>query len=125
MRFEVLTVDEMATGPEDGVYVKGFYLEGCRWDRENEILGESIPKQLTDYMPIVQIIPCKVDDKALQIAKKTCYECPVYKTSLRRGVLSTTGHSTNYVMALYLPTAKQPRHWIIRGVAAVLQLSDV
>ena len=121
MRFEVTDVDTMEQGPTDGVYVKGFYLEGCRWDRERNQLTESIPKQLTDYMPVVQIIPCKSDDKHLLAAKKGCYECPVYKTSLRRGTLSTTGHSTNYVMALYLSTNKNPRHWVNRGVAAVVR----
>ena len=120
MRFEVTQVDDMAQGPEDGVFVRGFYLEGCRWDREKAMLTESHPKMLADFMPIVQIIPCKIDDKPLLHAKKACYESPVYKTSLRRGTLSTTGHSTNYVMALYLTTNKPARHWVNRGVAVVV-----
>jgi dynein heavy chain len=121
MRFEVLQVDDMQLKPEDGVYVRGFYLEGCRWDREKGHLAESIPKQLTDFMPIVHVIPCKNDDATLLQVKSKYYDCPVYKTSLRRGVLSTTGHSTNYVMALYLNTTKPTRHWINRGVAVVVR----
>jgi len=66
------------------------------------------------------MIPSRLED----IDNKNLYDCPVYKTSARRGTLSTTGHSTNYVMTIGLPSNKPQDHWVIRGVALILQLSD-
>ncbi|KAI8927547.1 dynein heavy chain and region D6 of dynein motor-domain-containing protein [Entophlyctis helioformis] len=124
LSFQVMQEDSYAQPPEDGVYVRGFFLEGARWDRTTNLLGDQLPRQLTDSMPIVRLTPCNTDAPELVRAKDICYDCPVYKTSMRRGTLSTTGHSTNYVMSMLLTTDKIKRYWINRGVAAVLQLSD-
>jgi len=82
-----------------------------RWDRKLGYLAEQHPKVLYDSMPIILVKPIKIVDLNVH----HCYECPVYKTSERKGTLSTTGHSTNFVLPLMLPTKDPIEHWIMRG----------
>jgi hypothetical protein len=49
-------------------------------------------------MPTIWLKPC-LDTENMQQPGE--YMCPTYKTSIRKGTLSTTGHSTNYVRAIF------------------------
>ncbi|XP_069761611.1 dynein axonemal heavy chain 3 isoform X2 [Narcine bancroftii] len=119
--FEVMKEENnLDQKPNDGAYVKGLFLEGARWNREKMVIGESLPKILFDSMPIIWLKP----GISATFLHENIYYCPVYKTSARRGTLSTTGHSTNYVLSIELSSDQPEQHWINRGVAALCQLDD-
>ena len=77
--------------PQDGVYVYGMFLDGCAWDKNKKQLCESKPKVLYVPAPVIYLKPKKVDE----FEDYPHYSCPVYRTPERKGVLATTGHSTN------------------------------
>lgn len=52
------------------------------------------------------------------------YECPLYRTSLRASSLTSTGHTTNFVTAVNLPSVQPADYWITRGVALLCQLDE-
>ncbi|CAG9323486.1 unnamed protein product [Blepharisma stoltei] len=107
---------------EDGVYVHGLYMEGCRWEAETNVLEDSKPGVMWTLAPLISFIPSEVQDNVDE--EEEYYLMPVYKTSVRAGQLSTTGHSTNYIISIDVPTHKKPQHWIQRGAAFLCQLND-
>eukprot|EP00929_Paragymnodinium_shiwhaense_P038462 TRINITY_DN20312_c0_g2_i4.p1 TRINITY_DN20312_c0_g2~~TRINITY_DN20312_c0_g2_i4.p1 ORF type:complete len:4213 (-),score=1296.02 TRINITY_DN20312_c0_g2_i4:279-12917(-) len=107
-----------------GCMVYGLFIEGARWDDIEGVVAESLPKVLFSEMPHFHLIPCEVSKDAT--VRKTTYPAPIYKTSERKGTLSTSGHNTNYVMTAMLPMAVShtEKHWTKRGVALLTQLDD-
>ncbi|CAD2219008.1 dynein heavy chain [Angomonas deanei] len=93
-------------------------MEGARWDNENRTLEESRPKELYTEVPILHLNPI-----ASRQPNPSDYVCPVYKTLTRAGTLSTTGHSTNFVLPIEIPTSRPPSHWVERGVACLVSLN--
>jgi len=103
--------------PEAGSYCWGTFLEGCRWDHIDHSLAPSMPKQLFVQFPLVHFLP--VPDRKTPVGY---YACPTYRVLSRKGTLSTTGHSTNFVLDMDLCSREDPENWIRAGVAAFLSL---
>ena len=139
--FRVLTQDEMVMSenvpPEDGAYISGLFIDGARWDEETHCVEESMPRELFVSCPYIHLWPRSKTDIPVTKGRPELYSgsilgtnhiymTPVYKTSVRQGTLSTTGHSTNFVMFLSIPMAKhhEQKHWIKRGLAILTQLDD-
>jgi dynein heavy chain len=109
--------------PEHGVYIDGLYLDGARWDSEHKTLEDSHLGELFPRMPIIHFMPTNIKSGWKPNPKD--YLCPVYKTSARAGILSTTGHSTNFVLPVLLPTTtREPDYWVLKGAALLCQLDE-
>jgi dynein heavy chain, axonemal len=118
--FSVLDVDsadELSVSPSDGIYVDGLWVQGARWSRSQAQLVDATPGEMFSPMNLVHFLPASNVER-----DRTQYPCPVYKTSVRQGTLSTTGISTNFVIAVYLPTDRHPDYWVMNGTAFLLNL---
>jgi dynein heavy chain len=102
--------EDFTSGPSEGVYVHGLFLDGAGWDRKNCKLQESQPKVLFVPLPVVHIyaINCAVvNPKKMQM---DTYACPTYKKSQRTDL--------TFITPLYLKCGgKKEQYWILRGVA--------
>ena len=110
--------EEVKQPPTNGVLIFGMFLEGARIDSETHLLTESRSKELYTSLPMMHLLP--VDQRV--DPDSGVFITTVYKTLSRFGTLSTTGHSTNFVMACELASDRPQQHWVKRGVAAFLAL---
>ncbi len=83
----ILTDKEPSSKPENGAYIKGVYLTGARWDRSSRKLAEQFSNILFDQLPVIFLF--SIEKKPFK--HEHCYMSPLYITSERRGILSTTG----------------------------------
>ena len=117
LSFELEVLDEEPRSfPDIGVNIHGLFFDGAKWNSEKKCVDEQEPGQIYSEAPYMHLKPTNNNTQM----NNNFYQCPVYITAQREGVLSTTGTSTNFVVSLPLPTKDPPNHWIQRGAAMLL-----
>lgn len=116
---EELEIDKGIPTPDDGILVHGLYMDGFRWDMEAMHVTDSLPGEMNPPLVMLHMEP-RMDFEP----SPADYLAPLYKTGFRAGVLSTTGHSTNFVVPVALPSQKPQDYWINMGAALLCQLND-
>ncbi|MCQ2815680.1 MAG: hypothetical protein MJ252_00290 [archaeon] len=115
-----LTPDKVTERPEDGAYVYGMFLEGAKWSYEKHVVDTSLNRELYTNVPLIHMLPVK----NRKPPETGIYHAPLYKVLSRQGTLSTTGHSTNFVLMVELPSKEDESVWIKAGVAMFLALKQ-
>jgi dynein heavy chain len=113
------SASEVKERPETGVNIHGLFIQGARWDEKKKMVDDSVIGKPIVEFPIIWLEP--ILEEELKIDK--AFHAPLYKTSVRAGELSTTGHSTNFVMYLHIACEKDADYWVRRG-AALLCMTD-
>lgn len=104
----------------DGAYIFGLFVEGARYDYNTKQLEDSLPKQMFSLVPVIWCRATLIQEG--KITKfgwshdRTVYVCPVYKTCFRL---------RQFVFEAQFSTKKDPRKWILAGVACILDVEGV
>ncbi|XP_019373751.1 PREDICTED: dynein heavy chain 6, axonemal [Gavialis gangeticus] len=114
-----LPMDMELPSPEDGVLVHGMFMDASRWDDEEMVIEDALPRQMNPMLPVVHFEPQRNYEPSPSL-----YQSPLYKTGARAGTLSTTGHSTNFVVTVLLPSKRPSDYWISKGAALLCQLNE-
>ncbi|XP_077201567.1 dynein axonemal heavy chain 6 isoform X2 [Paroedura picta] len=114
-----LPMDDLLPSPEDGLLVHGMFMDASRWDDEEMVIEDALPRQMNPMLPVVHFEPQQNYEPSPAL-----YQAPLYKTGARAGTLSTTGHSTNFVVTVLLPSNQPTDYWISKGSALLCQLDD-
>ncbi len=99
----------------DGCYVSGLYLEGAAWDVAAQQLIRQPPKVLVQELPILQIIPVELSKLRLHGTIRV----PLYITQQRRNAMGV-----GLMMEADLDTVVHASHWVLQGVALVLNIDS-
>ena len=102
------------SSPNDGCFIYGLYSEACSVDFKSGTIKQSAANVLDSPVPVIHFKPVNALKHENNFVH---YQCPLYKTKKRAGTLSTTGHSTNYIISIVVRSDHEEAYWIKRGAA--------
>ena len=119
---DMISETAVRSGPKEGVYCSGLYLDGAAWSRMDGSLVESIPKQLFTLLPVLWVTATtktirKEKIKTGMYGPKGPYECPLYKYPARTDRFYVAIINMASKASDGIDEAPNSSHWILRGVA--------
>ncbi|TKS92669.1 Dynein heavy chain 2, axonemal [Collichthys lucidus] len=115
--FLTAVLQSSARQHNDGVFIRGLYLEGAGWDKKNSCLVEAEPMQMVCPIPTIHFKPVENRKKT----SKSIYLCPCYYFPVRSG---GAGRASFVVSVELKSGAVTPDHWIKRGTALLMSLDN-
>jgi len=108
---ELHTPENIKESMDEGSYIHGVTLEGCRWDMKEGMLRDSVPKELRVLMPVMKVIPVTAD----VYDTNGYYMCPMYMNMQRANVYSAM------ISVFTLKTDENPDKWTLASTALLMQ----
>ncbi|KPA85080.1 putative dynein heavy chain [Leptomonas pyrrhocoris] len=105
--------------PERGCYVYGIQTDAWRWDSERRVMADSLPGEPYAELPPVHFLP-----EPYHVKPEDYHAVPLYRTTVRAGVISSLGASSNYVLSIEVPSADGSDYWLLKGAACVCALNQ-
>ncbi|OHT12762.1 Dynein heavy chain family protein [Tritrichomonas foetus] len=104
------------TDVEEGILVDSLFLEGAKYDNENQTLIECGQRELISQLPVIHFLPTQKEEENTD----NIYVCPLYRMQNRgSGALGLPNH----ILDLQIPSKNvKPDHWIQRSVAVFLTI---
>lgn len=92
-------------------------MEGGSWDMENRVLVDQKPGEMYFKMPVIWLETIKENSESKNDEddddndndnenefenKYSSFSCPIFKTTKRTGIISSSGRSENYVISVVI-----------------------
>ena len=111
--------DAITAAPARGCYVYGIQTDAWRWDSKRRVMADSLPGEPYAELPPVHFLP-----EPNHVKPESYHAVPLYRTTVRAGVISSLGASSNYVMSIEVPSADGSDYWLLKGAACVCALNQ-
>ena len=111
VQIDVTDIVDVSTVTEQrpyGTLIHGLFMEGARWDIEENTIADSKPKELYPMMPVIHIVGVTLDKYVVEGR----YDCPIF---------STTIHGPTFIFSGPLVTKDPAYKWVLAGVTMVCQ----
>ncbi|KPI86557.1 putative dynein heavy chain [Leptomonas seymouri] len=111
--------DAIKAAPERGCYVYGIQTDAWRWDSERRVMADSLPGEPYAELPPVHFLP-----EPNHVKPENYHAVPLYRTTVRAGIISSLGASSNYVLSVEMPSVDGSDYWLLKGAACVCALNQ-